>query len=69
MGRKPLDKTAKLDQLRILLTSDERAELDAAASSAGQPTSSWARDLLLAAARSPALGHTATKKARTKPAK
>lgn len=52
MGRKPLNEIAKQSQLRILLTAAERAELDAYATSVGIPTSTWARDLLLATARS-----------------
>lgn len=51
MGRKPLNDIAKQAQLRILLTDSERTELDTAASAAGVPTSTWARDLLLIAAR------------------
>ena len=52
MGRKPLSEEPKTNRpLRVLLTDSERAELDAAAVAAGVPTSTWARDLLLSAAR------------------
>lgn len=55
MGRKPLSETAKTNRpLRVLLTDSERVELDTAAVAAGVPTSTWARDLLLSAARSAA---------------
>lgn len=59
MGRKPLSSEPKTNRpLRVLLTDSERTELDTAASAAGVPTSTWARDLLLTAARE----STATKK-------
>ncbi len=52
MGRKPLSGKRKSDRpLRIRLTDEERAELDRAASKGGKPTATWARELLLAAAR------------------
>ena len=51
MGRKAISDGRKFDQLRIMLTSAERAELDTAAKSIDQKTSTWARDLLLTAAR------------------
>lgn len=51
MGRKPLSDARKNIQFRIMLTDAERTELDTAASAAGVPTSTWARDLLLTAAR------------------
>lgn len=51
MGRKPLSDIRKFAVLTLRLTEDEREELDAAALAAGSPTSTWARDLLLAAAR------------------
>jgi len=50
MGRKPLSGEPKTNRpLRIRLTDAERAELDRAAGKLG--TSTWARDLLLQAAR------------------
>jgi hypothetical protein len=50
MGRKPLSDEPKTNRpLRILLTDSERDELDRAAGKL--PTSTWARDLLLEAAR------------------
>jgi uncharacterized protein (DUF1778 family) len=50
MGRKPISDERKSDKpLKIRLTDAERAELDKAAGSVG--TSTWARDLLLVAAR------------------
>jgi hypothetical protein len=51
MGRKPLADIAKKAQLRILLTEAELESLTAAAMAAGMPTATWARDLLLSAAR------------------
>lgn len=51
-GRKPISDVPKTETtLRIRLTNSERAELDAAADLAGLPTSTWLRDLGLAAAR------------------
>jgi uncharacterized protein (DUF1778 family) len=48
MGRKPLSKKPKTDRpLRIRLTDDERQLLDDAANIEGQPTSSWAREMLI----------------------
>ena len=47
MGRKPLADVRKMDVLRLRLTDDERKQLDRAAAVAGQPTSTWARALLL----------------------
>jgi hypothetical protein len=49
MGRKPIADERKYDELRIRLTDSERVELDKAAGKL--PTSTWARDLLLNAAR------------------
>ncbi len=50
MGRKPLSDVPKTDRtLRVRLTDDERKELDRAAGKV--PTSTWARDTLLAIAR------------------
>ena len=51
MGRKPLADIAKKSQLRILLTESELESLSTAASAAGMATATWARDLLLSAAR------------------
>lgn len=65
MGRKPLADTAKSGMFYIRVTTEERAELDTAASAAGVPTSTWARDLLLSAARAPVAA--VPKKTRTKP--
>jgi hypothetical protein len=49
MGRPPLPpEKRKGAELRIRLTDDERAELDRAA---GKDTSTWARELLLRAAK------------------
>jgi hypothetical protein len=49
MGRPPLpDKDRRAKPLRIRLTDAERAEIDKAASGA---SSTWARDVLLKAAR------------------
>jgi len=50
-GRKPFSDLPKTDTLRIRLTDLERSELDAAAESLGQGTSTWARDVLLQVAR------------------
>lgn len=48
MGRKPISKDVKTDRpLRIRLTDEERAIIDAAAKVAGRATSSWSRDILL----------------------
>lgn len=67
MGRKPLSNRAKSNRpLRVLLTDEERTELDAAAVSVGLPTSTWARDLLLSAARSAAGIATASRQASAK---
>ena len=49
MGRKPISGEPKTGELVIRLTDSERAELDRAAGNLG--TSTWARDLLLQAAR------------------
>lgn len=49
-GRPPLSGERKFDQVRIRLTAEEKAVLDAAAESAGKPTGTWLRDLGLAAA-------------------
>jgi hypothetical protein len=52
MGRKSISGVRKSDRpLRIRLTEEERAELDAAAGESS--TSTWARDLLLREARKP----------------
>jgi uncharacterized protein (DUF1778 family) len=52
VGRPPLSDERKTDTpLKIRLTDAERAELDLAAKAAGEGTSTWARDLLLRAAR------------------
>jgi hypothetical protein len=49
MGRPPkAPEERKAAELRIRLTEAQRAELDAAA---GEDTSTWARDVLLRAAR------------------
>lgn len=49
MGRPPKPpEERKAAELRIRLTEAQRAELDAAA---GQDTSTWARDVLLRAAK------------------
>ncbi len=67
MGRKPLSDVAKTDTtLRIRLTESERAELDSAATATGSPTSTWARDLLLTAARASTPVATPAKKRSTK---
>jgi hypothetical protein len=49
MGRRPLSDVVKTGELVIRLTATERAELDRAAG--GAATSTWARELLLKAAR------------------
>jgi uncharacterized protein (DUF1778 family) len=50
MGRKPISDERKSDKpLKIRLTDAERAELDRAAGAVG--TSTWARDVLMKAAR------------------
>ena len=49
MGRKPLNETAKGRVIMVRVTESEHAEIETAA--AGQPTSTWVRDLALAAAR------------------
>jgi uncharacterized protein (DUF1778 family) len=52
MGRKAISGTRKTDRpLRVRLTDEERTILDRAARAAGKPTSTWARDVLIAAAR------------------
>ena len=49
MGRPPMPpEKRRAAELRIRLTGDERAELDRAA---GKDTSTWARDVLLRAAK------------------
>lgn len=63
MGRKPLSDARKNVQFRIMLTELERAELDTAAAAAGMALSTWARDLLLSAARAAKPVKTARKKA------
>jgi hypothetical protein len=52
MGRKPLSGECKTTEIAIRLTRAERAELDQAAGDSW--TSTWARDLLLKAARAKA---------------
>lgn len=52
MGRKPLSSVAKFNRFVIMLTDSEREEIESAAALAGAPASTWARDLLLSAARS-----------------
>jgi hypothetical protein len=51
MGRKPLSDDRKFDRLVIMLTETERNEIKAAAVQSGLAESTWARELLLAAAR------------------
>ena len=52
MGRKPLSDGRKSDRpLRIRLTDAERNYVDLAAKNAGKQTSTWARDVLIAAAK------------------
>jgi len=46
-GRPALSGIAKQGLLQIRVTGPERSALDAAASLAGKPTSTWARDELL----------------------
>lgn len=48
--RKPASES-KSYMLRIRMTEDDRALLEAAAKSAGEETSTWARDELVALAR------------------
>lgn len=62
MGRKPMSESPKLGRMVILLNDAERAALDSAATAAGKPTSTWARDELLRLA-------TETKPAAKKPAR
>lgn len=63
-GRPALSGTAKQILFQIRVTDSERQLLDSAAGLAGKPTSTWARDLLLTAARIAALQQKpATKKA------
>jgi len=51
MGRKAISGVPKTETpLRIRLTAEERALLDAASEGEGKPTSTWARDVVLAAA-------------------
>lgn len=51
MGRpKVPDSERREKPLRIRLTADERKSLDKAAKVNGQPTSTWAREVLLEAA-------------------
>lgn len=65
-GRPPLSDSRKENRLSTMLTDSERVEIDSAAAIAGQPTSTWARTILLAAARSANL---VKKPAKKKPAK
>lgn len=52
MGRKPLSGKRKSDRpLRIRLTDEERDVLDQAAAKVDKSTATWARELLLKAAR------------------
>lgn len=52
MPRPTLSDARKSDRpLRIRLTDRERKSLDKAAKKAGKPTSTWARDILTAAAK------------------
>ncbi len=51
-GRPPLpDEERKAHTFRIRMTDADRDEINAAAESAGVPSSEWARDVLLRAAR------------------
>lgn len=54
-GPQPEAGERREDTLRIRLTDAERSELDHAAESAGQGTSTWARDVLLQVARGDAV--------------
>jgi uncharacterized protein (DUF1778 family) len=48
MGRPPLSDEERRDKpLRIRLTDEERELIDEAAENAGEPSSAWARDLLV----------------------
>lgn len=50
-GRPPLsEEERKADQIRIRVSSADKATLDAAAAAAGQSTGPWLRDMGLAAA-------------------
>ncbi len=49
-GRPPISGERKNDQIRIAVTADEKAALDAAAASLGKPTGTWIREMALAAA-------------------
>ena len=55
-GRPPLSDSRKSDRFQIMLTTDERALLDSAATFAGKPTSTWARDELLRLAKDATAG-------------
>lgn len=49
-GRPPLSGERKDDQVRVRLTADEKALIDAAAALDGKVTTVWVRDLALATA-------------------
>jgi hypothetical protein len=51
MGRPPLPKGEVRNQFPMRLSEDERAAVEAAAQKAGQPVTTWARGVLMAAAR------------------
>lgn len=51
-GRPPLSGERKEDQIRVRLTGEEKALIDAAATAAGKPSTVWVRDLALATAAS-----------------
>lgn len=61
-GRPPISGERKANRLQVLLTDDERAAIDARAESLGKPTSTHARDVLLADAAENAQKKTARKK-------
>ncbi|HET6916263.1 MAG TPA: hypothetical protein VFH56_09270 [Acidimicrobiales bacterium] len=50
-GRPPITGTARGEILRVRVSTDERALMQAAADKAGQPLALWAHDRLLAAAK------------------
>lgn len=61
-GRPPLsDDERKADQIRIRVSSADKATLDAAAEAAGQATGPWLRDMGLAAAAEQAAAKPAKK--------
>ncbi|MBI1348784.1 hypothetical protein GC163_21130 [bacterium] len=61
-GRPPLSDSRKNNRLAVMLTDDERAAIDARAESLGKPTSTHARDVLLADAAENVLKKSARKK-------